>query len=246
MEVYLIRHGQSLNNANGENNTDGADAFDRHQDPPLTELGHRQADCLAQHLTGTDYPETAFSHAPFQGQRQNYGITHLYCSAMHRSLQTAQPVAKALCIVPEVWVDIHEHGGIYLDEAGGKRGYPGMTRAEIAAQFADYILPEAISEAGWWNRDFETPDLFQARALNVAAQLREWNQTRANERIALISHGEFLDALIKALLDQLPSDRVYYVHYNTSITRVDLLADGQIRLFYTNRVAHLTNDMISA
>lgn len=240
MEIYLIRHGQSANNANGE------DLSKRHHDPPLTELGHRQAEGLAQHLVRPDYAETAFSHFPFQGQRENYGITRLFCSAMHRSLQTTRPVAAALGLVPEVWVDIHEHGGIYLDEAAGKRGYPGLTRAEISAQFADYTLPEAVHEEGWWNRDFETPDLFQARALKVAAQLREWNQTQPDERIGLISHGDFMDALLKALLDQLPSDHIYYVHYNAAITRIDMHEDGRTRLFYTNRVEHLSSEMISS
>ena len=239
MELYLIRHGQSVNNANGE------DLSKRHRDAPLTEIGHEQAQRVAQHLAGNDYPEMAFSRYPQQGYRVNYGLTRLYCSAMHRALQTAQPIAAALGLQPEVWVDIHEQGGIYLDETNGRRGYPGLTRSEISTQFGGYVLPEDVTDNGWWNRDYETPSVFEARALRVAARLREWAQTHAQERVGMVSHGEFIDALIKALLNQLPGYGVYYHHYNTAITRIDF-RDGDTVLLYVNRVAHLPTTLITA
>jgi 2,3-bisphosphoglycerate-dependent phosphoglycerate mutase/probable phosphoglycerate mutase len=111
MEIYLIRHGQSVNNALGD------DLTRRVMDAPLTELGQQQAAHVAQHLAAADYPEAAFYH---NGRpRDHYGLTHLYCSAMQRALQTALPIGQALGLMPEVWVDIHEHGGIYLDDEHG-------------------------------------------------------------------------------------------------------------------------------
>ena len=46
---------------------------------------------------------------------------------MRRTLLTAQPASRALGLRPEIWLDIHEHGGIYLDhgEPAGKVSYPG-------------------------------------------------------------------------------------------------------------------------
>ena len=108
MEFYIIRHAQSANNAL-------LDQRQRVQDPPLTELGHRQAEIVAQHLvTGVD-PEQKID-AP-EGVtaahgRQGYGLSRLYCSAMHRSLQTAWPIARAVGLVPDVWIDFHVSGGI--------------------------------------------------------------------------------------------------------------------------------------
>ena len=92
MEFYIIRHAQSFNNAL-------VDQRQRVQDPPLTELGHRQAAIVAQHLTtgrnpeqkeGVSEEDTAVHY------RRGYGLTRLYCSAMHRSLQTAAALSRAL------------------------------------------------------------------------------------------------------------------------------------------------------
>lgn len=243
MELYIIRHGQSTNNALGE------DIINRVMDAPLTELGHQQAQIVAQHLAGADYAETAFSYYPQQGTRENYGITRLYCSAMHRALQTAQPIAQVLALKPEVWVDTHEHGGIYLEEANGQyTGYPGLTRAEVSAQFADYVLPDDLTPEGWWNKGIESQHDLHDRARRVADKLRHWSQDRAltQERVALVTHGMFIDSLIKALLGQLPGRHYYYHHYNTAITRIDLQADGHIDVRYINRSSHLSADMISA
>ena len=139
MELYIIRHAQSTNNAL-------ADLRDRVRDPALTELGQRQAEIVAEHLAsgtnlelsvGTTEEDTSVR------QRHGYGLTRLYCSAMYRALQTAQPIGEALDLAPEVWIDIHEHGGIFLDhgEADGLVGYPGQTRSEILAEFPNYVLP---------------------------------------------------------------------------------------------------------
>jgi 2,3-bisphosphoglycerate-dependent phosphoglycerate mutase len=243
MELYIIRHGQSTNNALGE------DITNRVMDAPLTDLGHQQAQLVAQHLAGADYAETAFSHYPQQGHREDYGITRMYCSAMHRALQTAQPIARALNLKPEVWVDIHEHGGIYMEETEGRyKGYPGLTRAEVTDQFADYVLPDDLTPQGWWNKDIESLHDLHERAHRVAVKLRQWSKdpVMTQERVALVTHGMFIDCLIKALLDQLPGKQFYYHHYNTAITRIDLQMSGHIDVRFINRSSHLSADMISA
>ena len=78
MELYIIRHGQSTNNAL-------ADLRDRESDPLLTELGQRQAEIVAQHLTNGLTPELSKNdsvEATSSDQRRGYGITKLYCSPM--------------------------------------------------------------------------------------------------------------------------------------------------------------------
>ncbi len=243
MELYIIRHGQSANNALGE------DITNRVKDPMLTDLGQRQAEKVAEHLASTDYAETAFSYFPQQGERENYGITRMYCSAMYRALQTAQPIAKALALNPEVWIDIHEHGGIYLEEDSGRYiGHPGMTRAEVTEQFADYVLPDDLTPNGWWNKDIESIRDLDARARRVGDKLRDWStdSDMRDERVALVTHGKFIDFLIKNLLDQRTNSNYYYHHYNTAITRIDLKTDGEIDVRFINRSAHLPADMITA
>jgi broad specificity phosphatase PhoE len=232
MELYLIRHGQSTNNALGT-------PTGRVQDPPLTDIGERQAEALAEHLVGGPYPESEWE------SRTGYEFDKLYCSAMQRALQTAAPVSKALGLQPEVWVDVHEQGGIYLEgEDGQSVGFPGMTRAEISARFPDYVLPDAVTESGWWNKTYEHIGAASGRAIAVAEILIERSK-EGDERIALVSHGMFVSLLIKALLNQLPSANTYYHHYNTGISRIDIRPGAPLILRYFNRTAHLTPDLLT-
>lgn len=244
MELYLIRHGQSTNNAQGTNQPNRA------RDAALTETGRQQAAALAAHLACADRSEVAvryYADTYRQEGRLNGGIARVYCSAMLRALQTAQPVGAALGVAPEVWVDIYEHGGIYEEDGNGQRvGAPGLTRAEIGAQFPGFKLPDAVTDNGWYNRPYETHAACQGRAIAVAGALRAWAAEPGAPPTALISHGTFLDSLLKALLGALPGSGHFYYHYNTGITRLDLLPDGRLALHYLNRTAHLPDHLLTA
>ena len=244
MELYIIRHAQSFNNAL-------LDIRDRVMDPELTELGLRQAQAIARHLADGINPEMSVGMSEEDTtvrRRRGYAITRIYCSAMQRALQTAQPIGEALGLAPAVWVDLHEHGGIYLDhgDAGGLVGYPGKTRPEILAEFPGYVLPGEVTEAGWWNNGHEDWPACQGRAIRVAGQLRDIaRQVDPNERVAMVSHGGFINALLKALLHHLPSPDIFYHHFNTAITRVDFEAEGKLAVRYLNRIPHLSSEMVS-
>ncbi|HEX9870696.1 MAG TPA: histidine phosphatase family protein [Candidatus Tectomicrobia bacterium] len=232
MHLYFIRHGQSTNNAL-------TDPSQRVVDPALTALGQQQSEQIARYLaTGSDL---------FPDGSDGFAITHLYTSPMLRTLQTAQPIAEALGLQPQVWVDIHEIGGMFLEVDGDFVGYPGMIRQEVEALFPDYGLPDNLSDKGWWNPDdgMEVETAAQYRALKVVDALRR--RALNNERIALVSHGGFIDRALKALLNQLPNipRTVFYAHYNTAITRIDCYHQDSLRLHYLNRVEHLTPDLRS-
>jgi broad specificity phosphatase PhoE len=247
MRVYFIRHGQSTNNVL-------ADVSQRVYDPPLTDLGQRQAHALAEYLVAA--PEMPLGmFALEKDNADNFGFTHLYTSAMTRALQTTAPIAKALNIMPEIWVDIHEAGGVFLkDEDGKETGYPGITRAQLAADFPNYHIPDTVTDHGWWDvrRGEETEDDFMLRVVRVAQQLqRRANQTEVhgNDRIALVSHGLFLSALLKVLMGHpiWKPTSPFFAHYNTAITRLDFNEgwDDPLRLHYLNRVEHLPLEMRS-
>lgn len=232
MELYIIRHGQSFNNALGT-------AVGRRKDPALTDAGQAQAAAVADHLGNGTCPDCAWE------KREGYQIDRLYCSAMLRALQTVQPIGQALGMQPEVWVDIHEDGGIFLDDDKGQAvGYPGLTRSEILDQFPGYVLPDAVTDAGWWHGSQEAVSETMGRALAVADDLLERSQGN-NERIAIVSHGMFTNLLIKALFSQLPASGIYYHHYNTAITRIDFQPGGRLILRYLNRINHLTPDLVT-
>ena len=243
MKLYIIRHAQSENNAL-------ANPWNRVSDPDLTKLGYKQTEVVAEHLANGFDPEYrigASDEDTTLRRRQNYNITHLYCSAMYRALLTAQPIGKALGLTPQVWVDIHEHGGIFLhpEPAQPVTGYPGKARSEILKQFPDYILPDEVTEAGWWNPEWgkeDWPDC-HARASRVAHHLRK--RAESSDHIAIVSHGGFIDVLLKALTYQLPARHIFYHHYNTAISRIDFRPDGTLDIRQLNRYQHLPPEMLS-
>jgi 2,3-bisphosphoglycerate-dependent phosphoglycerate mutase/probable phosphoglycerate mutase len=242
MDLYIIRHAQSTNNAL-------LDQRLRVCDPELTELGFRQAKILAEHLArGRDGGGEAPSSDPEAGawgHTASYGIARILCSPMRRALLTAQPVGQALGLRPEVWVDIHEHGGIYLDhgDSVGKVGYPGIARAELLAQFPGYAVPDELTDAGWWDDGYEELAGCAARAANVADRLRAMGSS--DERITMVTHGGFSSFLFNALLGPAQAQPTSYHHDNAGISLVRFKPDGRISVRYLNRVAHLPPEMIT-
>ena len=240
MELFIIRHGQSGNNAL-------ANIRDRSVDPPLTDLGERQAEMLGEYVArgeNQDLSRETTGNTKYE-LRQGLGITSLFTSPMYRSLQTVQPVSRASGLAPRIWVDIHEGGGMFLNHGGdeGLVGYPGRTRSEILAEFPDYVLPTSFDETGWWNKDHEDPASLLVRATKVSEQLREMAKTE--DRVAIITHGAFMNALLNAIFGQISEGHMYYRHHNTAISRFYMDGDGRFEVLYLNSTVHLNPESIS-
>jgi len=235
MRLYLIRHGQSSNNAL-------TDHSKRVYDPKLTELGEEQV----QHLGKFIANEPDFPH-------ESFGITHLYCSAMTRALQTAQPIAQQCDLPMNIWLDVHEIGGLFLAYPdGSEEGFGGLTRTQISEQFPEAVIPDTITEEGWYTKEngHESPPDFLSRAIRVGYEIRNRANKNKDDVIAIVSHAAFLDALMKVLIDQAPRhpNDLFMVHFNTGITRIlfnDDKYNNQFSLQYFNRVDHLGSDLRS-
>jgi 2,3-bisphosphoglycerate-dependent phosphoglycerate mutase len=246
MRLLIIRHAESSNNALAFTVDSAEYMQQRSPDPVITERGVRQAEKLAAHLSGKPPAD-----AP-QAGKGAYGITHLYCSPMLRTLQTARPTVKVLGIRPTIWNDIHEHGGMFAGNPHTGENFlnhAGLTRADIARDYPDYELNDAIGDEGWWKLGYEDIAGCHARAIRVARELRRRAHTEqengSKSVVAIISHGTFIDCLIKALFNQIPENRFFYYHNNTAITCLDFAQHDTIFLRYQNRTAHLPREMIS-
>ncbi len=238
MELYIIRHGQSANNAMAEGGR-------RVSDPPLTDIGEAQADRLARYLAASGDGVQEVHAAGMQQNCAGFEFDRIFSSPMLRAMQTAAPVGRALGVRPEIWIDIHEEGGVWLDEGDGRGevGYPGLTRSEVAARFPEFAVPEAITEEGWWNRPPEIKAEWRARARRVASVLHE-RFAGAGSQIALVCHGGFANDLLHAVFAGMP-DGVYFENPNTAVSRLDFNGRGWVQVRYLSRVAHLPSELIT-
>lgn len=247
MQLYFIRHGQSINNANTENKN-----YQEHADPYLTEIGKQQATYLAEHLKKhqTITKPEAINHQNEYG----YGFTHIYASLMERAAETASYTARALGNIPfEAWADIHEEGGIYAREEDERfKGLPGKPRSFFEENFPTMKLPDSLDESGWWNRPFEDESQRQERADKVLAELLAKHgdkEDQPEERVVFVSHGGFFMRFMCAVL-KLPwrqaahGLRSWFLLNNCSISRFDFRKDYAM-ISYVNNTAHLPPELIT-
>ena len=65
------------------------------------------------------------------------------------------------------------------------------------------------------------------------------------ERIAVVTHGGFMNDLLHAIADVGSADGIYFSHQNTGISRIDFMEDGTVRVRYLNWVAHLPPELVT-
>jgi 2,3-bisphosphoglycerate-dependent phosphoglycerate mutase len=246
MQLYFIRHGQSINNANA-----GIAEYKENPDPCLTQAGLEQAELLAKYLKEN---QPVINDKSWNNQNQfGFGLTHIYTSLMERAATTAASTARALGIPFTAWVNIHEEGGIYAREKDERKSVlPGKSRSFFEKNIPELILPDDFDEAGWWNRPFESEEERQPRADLVLAELISRHGDRegqTEQHIAFVSHGGFFMRFMSTLL-KLPwrqgahGMRSWFLLNNCSISRVDIHTD-RLTVCYINRTDHLPAHLIS-
>lgn len=241
MQLYFIRHAQSFNNAlTGEDDS----AENRREDPELTGLGRQQAEKLAEFLRRGSPFGGRFNQESEEG---GFQISHLYTSLMVRSVATGAILAKKLGIPLVAWVDVHERGGIYLEDptTGETTGLPGKDQAYFEEQFPGLRIPEDdMQDTGWWDsRPFEERAQWPERARGFFEELLE-RHGGTDDRVAVISHGGFYNDFLRILL-HLPADAdIWFTLYNAAITRIDFNED-RTSITYHNRMDYLPPELIS-
>ncbi len=226
MELYLIRHGQSTNNRGDV----------RIPDPPLTEIGKRQADRAGWAL-------------------ENLGITHLYCSAMLRAVQTAAIVGEHLELAPHIFVGLHEWGrGMWEDRGdAGIVQLPGLTRSQLRDVCSTVVLPDDVTDEGWWSQVFDTRELAQGGNVEKMLSLAHENclqfiahldqhHTGKDEKVGAILHGGAGSILLGAFFGLLPNEaRDRFPHNNAGITKIRRNPE-HTQLLYQNQTYHLLRE----
>ncbi len=165
MELFLIRHAQSENNALPEEQ--------RVEDPGITELGVQQAERLGAWIPRLE-------------------LTKVITSPFKRALETARRIHASTNLTPHVRTAIHEQGGCYRGYPEiGMVGRPGLNRSEIEERYPGFHVADDIDGDGWWRcQDYETQALAVQRAAEVwQATLQEFAHT--DERVAYVMHADF-------------------------------------------------------
>ena len=169
----------------------------------------------------------------FSSQAPEATIEEIHTSAMRRAMQTAQPIGRELGISPQVWIDVHETGGMYHDMEDEEQC--GMPRAEIESEFPDYSLPRECYKSGWYFGSREGHLGIEKRVSRVVRKL--WTDASLlNELrvIAVVSHGTFMGRVVAEFL----GTPAKFNHLNTSVTCIDLPANERlgVKVHYVNRV----------
>ena len=247
MQLYFLRHAQSESNARWEERP--GEVF-HYPDPGLTKTGKRQAKAAAHALAKQASKPRVHPHDP--GNRNGYGITHIYSSLMLRAVQTADQVAKTLDLPIQGRTDLHEWGGIYeLDvEKDERLGLPGKDRGFFEKNFPRVNLPDDFKDGGWWDRPHEPRSDVPDRAGRLYDALMGQHRN-TQDRVLVVSHGGFLNFLLGAVVN-LTADQAqanldanfWFVMNNTGITRVDV-GPMFCGIVYHNRIDHLPNKLIT-
>lgn len=247
MQLYFIRHGQSMNNAHWQD-----PAYKESSDPALTGAGQEQVQCLADYL---EKKQPITEHKDWDVHNHHgFGLTHIYTSLMERAVHTAAPVARRLGLPFAAWTEIHESGGIYGRDGEMKlQGLPGKPRAWYEANVPELALPAGLDGAGWWNsRPRETEEEAYQRARRVWTELlvRHADQEgQPEQRVAFFSHGGFFVHLMCAMLD-IPwrqaanGFKSWFLLSNCSISRFAVYKE-EVTICYLNRTDHLPAHLIT-
>lgn len=247
MQLYFIRHAQSENNLLWAQT---GSHEGRSDDPDLTPVGRRQAKALAEFLRSQEQAKDPLGEPTLtvEYDAQNvygFGLTHLYCSLMVRAIETGQVVASTLDLPLVGWPEIHETGGIHHKDpvTGELVGLPGHGRSFFVTHYPELVLPDSVTEAGWWNRPFEPSEVRAGRARRFLDELVR-RHSGSSDRVAVISHGGFYNHVMRALLGMPEEGSRWFSLNNVAISRIDFDEETNW-IQYTNRCDFLPGEIIT-
>jgi 2,3-bisphosphoglycerate-dependent phosphoglycerate mutase len=241
MQIYFIRHAQSNNNAlySKTGKFDG-----RNEDPELSIIGEQQAQLLVDYFAANQVISPEDGNRDIHN-RLGFQFTHMYSSPMIRAVETGLGCAQVFGLSLKLWVDLHEGGGIFLEnEKKENIGLPGKPRSYFAKRFPGLLPDEAMSEEGWWNRPFEPYGGRVERAKRVWERINLIHGPQ--DKIVLFSHLAFFNYFLSALVGSPESELVRFHLSNTGISRIDLHPDRSIKeIVYVNKLDHLPAGLIT-
>ncbi|MBQ3086708.1 MAG: histidine phosphatase family protein [Clostridia bacterium] len=202
MKLYIVRHG----------NTPSQPALAELHDPPLSELGHKQAQALAQRL-------------------KDVCFDRIYTSPLQRCVATAGYVNAIQGTQAQIVNAMLEKGTKAND-----CGLPFSCLLHLCG----FLCENRLTEYACGLPDTETDEQALARAKSVIRYVR--HEHTDESAVLLVAHGTFNNFLIHAALDFPLREHFNFSQDNTGLTLVEYLEDhGQAhtKLRFMNDTAHL-------
>mmetsp|Transcript_15226 Transcript_15226/g.29853 ORF Transcript_15226/g.29853 Transcript_15226/m.29853 type:complete len:296 (+) Transcript_15226:46-933(+) len=238
MKILLIRHAESSNNVLSAKIKEEVKAtfgtqtqrwkqeykhayqLVRSSDPDLSEVGVQQAASMGRFVA--NYLQDLNKEAV------------IFTSGMQRAILTAKPLSLAIGTKMAIRRDLHEVGGVYASREG-KSGIVhseerSATREEFTKKFGDIIGDVSdLPESGGWYTLGHKEDKAQAaaRAGRVCNWLisKELRDSIGNKVCIIVSHGAFMDFIVKTLLlcgsQEILKTTATFAPINTSITEME-------------------------
>lgn len=216
LELYIIRHGQSMGNAGYDKSDDELTQREIH-DPILTEKGKAQADKAGSYLRET----------PFDA---------VFSSAMLRAVETATEIlkyqqnTKTLNILPVACEMINAPD------------YKGATMDDIRSINANAVLAEGVAPDSpmIYSSAIENDEAFAyERAEKVIGYLH--SRYCNGEKVALVSHAAFMTYLAFSIMGFRQKAPAFDISFsNTGITKVVFYKHGTN--IYGDTVFEVIND----
>ncbi len=222
LELFLVRHGESMGNANL---TDGLDD-DNRSDPPLTEKGRKQASLLGEYFA--EYP-----------------LDYLLSSGMRRALQTAEAVRMHQPANGAKQIEVHK----VFTECNTGTDCVGKTIDELQKvfPFAVSALDTDKTERIIFHGADDTDEQLLTRGKEAIAYLR--NRFHNGEKVMVAAHAAFNTFMLYAALGLSHVQVFDPSFFNTGITKIVFFKEGtgafaDVHLVYMNATPHLEKNFI--
>lgn len=240
MRLYFIRHGQSENNALWAHQKS---ELERVADPTITGTGRKQIEATAQFIDFCLTSDLSSNTDPSCGYET--GNVVLFCSLMKRAIQSGRIISQRLGIPLYAHLDIHENGGVYLDnfETGERDGGKGLSKSEINTLYPFLRLPAGMNPEGWWNRPFEERESRRERAKKVIKDLVE-TYGSTNDTLLFVSHAGFYNYFLREILGMDKDTTIWFEFYNGAISLFNF-DNTSVNIFFNNRYDFLPMDLVT-
>jgi broad specificity phosphatase PhoE len=149
-------------------------------------------------------------------------VSALYSSDLSRAMETGEIIAERLRVNLIPLADAREYGFGALE---------GLTREEFAARFPELVpaYPNFYQAPAPGRED---PAGFRRRVEGVLARLLSWHP---GERVALVSHGRFMNMALGVILK---TESAFWRFNNGSVTLIETLKHGPL-VHFLNDTRHL-------